>query len=288
MIKIHKNFNQELKVKKKKKLTSVKQYEISQIAKEINFSLSMKIIPIDEAFEYLINDNSFHNQLVSPTSKKLNQLQQVNIIQIQNALQREPFCLKGVGDVELLSRYLVEDNSCEKIVQKAEQNFCNVIIVESIFKTIIGKLSIFSNEEDEKKVFDEIAKKLDQHASAIQSNQEAYTEIKQHGGFATPELITEILQLSIYDITPQQLDYVFYRFYEQQGNYRRLKLSSLFQIFFNPFVPQRERNKELIRKMRENIAAQEKLLRQLSSQDEIQSSNMDLMKYDLKDNVQLS
>lgn len=49
----------------------------------------------------------------------------------------------------LLARFLVEDND-EEIVYFSEDLELNIDIVKSRFKTVVGKVIIFSNEEETK------------------------------------------------------------------------------------------------------------------------------------------
>lgn len=103
-IKIHKNFNEEFGPKKNTNLVPVKQYEINQIAKEINFMLSMKNVTLNEAYEILINGKQ-------KTPRKKNTIPVVTVQQIYISLQREPFCIQNEKDLKNFSRYLIEDNT---------------------------------------------------------------------------------------------------------------------------------------------------------------------------------
>lgn len=140
--------------KKAEKLRPVKFSQVEAAAIDINRRLTLRRIPIEEAFEYLImvvDEKDFN-----PKETMLKTL--------NSNLHKEPFNLSKENS-KLMARYLIEDNF-EETVEFDAQRTQSKVTVKSIFKTMVGPVRV--RELDElKKLYSEIHSAVNANRNGI-------------------------------------------------------------------------------------------------------------------------
>ena len=118
------------------KLKRVTFNAVEEIGKELNCRMQIKRLTINKVQQYLLSDSS--NGMTADSI--------INLKSLENNFKKEPFNLKKLDSIRLLSRFLVEDNSSDYTI--FDKNVSNsAIVVKSIFKNVLGTYHLLTVDE---------------------------------------------------------------------------------------------------------------------------------------------
>lgn len=177
----------------------VKLEDVKDLGLELNMRFRLRKLKLDDIIE---------KELFDPV---IRQKGVISIKDIAVKLSDEPFELKDVEKMYLLARYLIEDNSQQDWVDFDEEATSSLQTVRSIFKYLIGKCRIFS-EEEEKQYRDEIVVQIVKYKKSILS----YLPTFQQTQLSKDQLTKAFNYMGI-QLSSDAYDYFFLRLFEISG-----------------------------------------------------------------------
>ncbi|EAR97360.2 hypothetical protein TTHERM_00338410 (macronuclear) [Tetrahymena thermophila SB210] len=206
---------QNAKKRSYKTVAPVSTDQISEVCKTINNKLSLKKISIDT----LVNEYIFKEPIKSKGK--------ISIENLYNIFTEEPFGLNE-KDAENLARYLIEDNQ-EEMIQFRKTMEAENLLVKSRVRFVIGKVKIFTHEEEEK-LFQEIVEKVKKYGDGL------YYQLTLNGDVkktlkVTKDQVIRAMQYIDMELNKNQSEYYFLKLFEKTQDPNKFNLDDCTKIF---------------------------------------------------------
>ncbi|KAL4498541.1 hypothetical protein ABPG72_019659 [Tetrahymena utriculariae] len=206
---------QNAKKRSYKTVAPVSTDQISEVCKTINNKLSLKKISIDA----LINEHIFKEPIKSKGK--------ISIENLFNIFTQEPFGLNE-KDAENLARYLIEDNQ-EEMIQFKKTMEAENLLVKSRIRFVIGKIKIFSHEEEEK-LFQEIVEKIKKYGDGLYYQLTLNGDVKKSLK-VTKEQVIKAMQYIDMELNRNQSEYYFLKLFEKTNDPNKFNLDDCTKLF---------------------------------------------------------
>ncbi|KAM3133249.1 hypothetical protein pb186bvf_014677 [Paramecium bursaria] len=198
-------------VSAKKRLPKVQYFEIKPIAMRLKINLFKNNKPyeqLDEIFDDLGQD--------------------ISIYQCKELLSKWPFNLTDRNEVLLISRYLVEDNQDDYVIFDESRNN-NVAVVKSIIKKIIGKYTLYQQDE-EKQIIASIKKKIN---SSLNETIQLIVAKKKHlpNGCCEPQDFEQALKFHEIVFTQREQELIDMILFDQSQSLEVVNYNKFLQYF---------------------------------------------------------
>ncbi|CAD8131873.1 unnamed protein product [Paramecium octaurelia] len=177
---------------------TVKQEDIKDLGLELNMRFRLRKLKLEDVVE-----NDFFDPQIKQKGK-------ISIKDIALKLSDRPFELKDVEKMYLLARYMIEDNS-QDFVEYDEEATSQLQIVRSIFKQIVGKCRIFT-EEEERQYSNEISAQIIKFKKSILSYLPTFNQ-----ALLTKDQLTKAFNYIGINLSSEAFDYFFLKLFELQG-----------------------------------------------------------------------
>ncbi|CAD8140585.1 unnamed protein product [Paramecium pentaurelia] len=181
-----------------KRRRTVKQEDIKDLGLELNMRFRLRKLKLEDVVE---------NDLID---SQIKQKGKISIKDIALKLSDRPFELKDVEKMYLLARYMIEDNT-QDWVDYDEEATCQLQIVRSIFKQIVGKCKIFT-EDEERQYSNEISAQIMKFKKSILSYLPTFNQPQ-----LTKDQLTKAFNYIGIHLSNEAFDYFFLRLFELQG-----------------------------------------------------------------------
>ncbi|KAM3147741.1 hypothetical protein pb186bvf_000069 [Paramecium bursaria] len=176
---------------------TVKLEDVRDLGLELNMRFRLKKLKFDQVIEEDLFDI------------EIKQKNCISVKDIAVRLSNSPFELKDVEKIYLLARFLVEDNT-QDYVDYDEENNQQLSIVKSIFKQLIGKYKVFSQQE-EGQLQDEIINQIVKYKKSIQSYLPTMNQ-----QFLSRDQITKAFNYMGLQLSADAIDFFFLRLFDLQ------------------------------------------------------------------------
>jgi hypothetical protein len=203
--------------KKAEKLRPVKFSQVEASGLDINRRLTLRRIPIDDAFELLITVNDEKDFHPKDTYFKT----------LNSNLHKEPFFLNKENS-KLVARYLVEDNF-EETVEFDIMRSQSKLTVKSIFKNLVGYVKV--RELDElKKMYNEIHSAVNANRAGISSKLQ---DKEKRESVPVSRFIDEIRGATetVLKLNEEQKNFLIITMIERSEGSKEIKIESIFSFF---------------------------------------------------------
>lgn len=181
--------------------------------------IQLKKISIENVIEWSLLD------------EKIKKKHAIELIEVYNKLKQEPFSVSDLESNLLLARYLVEDNDND-YVKFNYQAHINIDVIKSRFKTIVGPIKVYSNEEEnsyQQQLINIFEKHKDKITQYLQGNQTS--EQKETGKVTKQEIIEAIVCIEIPEFTEPIKDYYFLKLFERSNTIAYYYIKDVSDIF---------------------------------------------------------
>ncbi|KAM3129782.1 hypothetical protein pb186bvf_018173 [Paramecium bursaria] len=213
------NFLQQVYVPKK--LRTVRIQDVRDTGIELNYRFRLKKISLSDVIEqYLFDDDN----------KKRGQVQ---LKQLSQRFQQEPFLLVDQDKALLFARYLVEDNSRDFVDFNIDQ-VDTLVRVQSVFTKIVGNYRIFLIDE-ERKLKEEIQPIITKYKSSLKQHFDSLLGV--NGELSKQQILDTFTFMDI-DLKQDQMEYFFLRLFAISNNIDRFPYGKIFEIFQQPNISQ--------------------------------------------------
>ncbi|KAL4495659.1 hypothetical protein ABPG72_014128 [Tetrahymena utriculariae] len=201
------------------KVPKIESEQVLRIAKEINFRLRLKRIPLENAVQRLI-------------TQQIKRIGFTSLEYLTKKLRGDPFNVPDKKDALLISRFLIEDNQ-DNMVEVNLGAKCHYKVARSVFKFIIGNIKIYESDEDEKIVWEKCVEEISKNSAALKQYAEIYFSKKNQetNYYVTWEQIKDTFYYASNDFDNKIIDYVLIRLFEETNNITRLNFMRIFEIF---------------------------------------------------------
>ncbi|KAL4446926.1 hypothetical protein ABPG74_014898 [Tetrahymena malaccensis] len=201
------------------KVPKIESEQVLRIAKEINFRLRLKRIPLESAVQRLF----------------VQQIKKIGFTSLEylvKKLRGDPFNVPDKKDALIISRFLIEDNK-DNMVEVNLGAKCHYKVARSVFKFIIGRVRIYENDEDEKVVWEKCVEEISKNSAALKQYAEIYFSKKnQETNYQVSwEQIKDTFSYASNDFDNKIIDYVLIRLFEETNNITKLNFMRIFEIF---------------------------------------------------------
>ncbi|KAL4483006.1 hypothetical protein ABPG74_019032 [Tetrahymena malaccensis] len=221
----------------KKLMPRVNLYDVNKIGKDLRFSLKTKKIRFEEIDHYLI-------------TPELRKRGRANIMEIVAILQKEPFCINNDDDALSVARYMVEDNSEDKLIfDEARSN--DISVIKTVFRNLVGKYEILTPKE-ELKIHEDVSDIFTKFSSGLKENIQLYTKQKKEGfqeGVCKLEDLEKAMSYCDAEFSPRHTDYIIMKIYEDSKDTEKVYYDKLLHVFdHKEFLKYKERRMNEIEK----------------------------------------
>ena len=212
---------------KKKRIRQLKRRVNHEDVSEIGVALSMKFqverLDLEEVYRKIMShaDNEV----------------EISIENLKEALKSSPFDLSSEKEIELVARYLIEDNDEDKIVYD-ERTFQSSIVFKSVLRKFLNFYSILS-EEDEDTVYRKIQKVLSDYYQRIMSD---FAVMKPRvGEFCSRERLINIFRSLDLPLNSPEILSILVKCYEKTKDLNKIHYYSLFSLYdIDPPINQKQ------------------------------------------------
>ncbi|CAD8057371.1 unnamed protein product [Paramecium sonneborni] len=177
---------------------TVKQEDIKDLGLELNMRFRLRKLKLEDVVENDLFDS------------QIRQKGKISIKDIALKLSDRPFELKDVEKMYLLARYMIEDNT-QDWIEYDEEATCQLQIVRSIFKQIVGKCRIFT-EDEERQYSNEISSQIMKFKKSILSYLPTFNQPQ-----LTRDQLTKAFNYIGITLSNEAFDYFFLRLFDLQG-----------------------------------------------------------------------
>ncbi|EAS00599.2 hypothetical protein TTHERM_00411500 (macronuclear) [Tetrahymena thermophila SB210] len=201
------------------KVPKIESEQVLRIAKEINFRLRLKRIPLENAVQRLI-------------TQQIKRVGFTSLEYLTKKLRGDPFNVPDKKDALLISRFLIEDNQ-DNMVEVNLGAKCHYKVARSVFKFIIGNVKIYESDEDEKIVWEKCVEEISKNSAALKQYAEIYfSKRNQETNYQVSwEQIKDTFNYASNDFDNKIIDYVLIRLFEETNNITKLNFMRIFEIF---------------------------------------------------------
>lgn len=154
----------------------------------------------------------------------------IDIEKMKQILSEPPLSVADRKHVELLSRYIVEDNRSDWQEESALTDSSESTVVKSILRHLLCNYHLPSDEE-EQATFARVASLLEAGRQKIQVGLLHQRQI--YGDECTMQQFAEVLRKNEVVLTQEELDYVVAKLYRVEGLRNTVAFTELLQVFLN-------------------------------------------------------
>jgi hypothetical protein len=156
----------------------------------------------------------------------------INIKEMKEIVSNEPFCVRNPDQIEVLSRYLIENNN-EEYIFYDEDCKNDTTIVKSVIKKLIGPVNLIE-ESASKKIFEDLVTIFNKFRQSIKEA----TLMHNKSGFVTRKDLQDVSRYLELDFSAAQVDFMMLKMFEYADDVHKLSLDKLLEIFTDK--PQKE------------------------------------------------
>lgn len=152
---------------------------------------------------------------------------QISITALMKFLKERPFCVKDEEKLELVARYLVEDNRSHKVAYNPRLK-ANLSVVKSILRVLLKSYEILTREKEEEhtaKIIEIISANYERYAVCLSILK------SKVGDYCTRGQFVSMLKSAESELELHEINYIFIKFYEASKDATKLPFNELFKIF---------------------------------------------------------
>lgn len=187
--------------------------DIADVSERLSLYLQHQKVAIDEIYAIL--------------SKKSDSNEEISIRDLKELLKEKPFEVQSERDREFLARYMIEDNSEDKIIYD-ERLSAPVATVKSVFRTVLGAYEILAPEV-EREVSARLRRILTSNYTKLASD---FAGLKsKNGDTCSKEKLLQTFRACDISLDTQEIGLLVSRLYGLTLDSKQLKFFECFKLF---------------------------------------------------------
>jgi hypothetical protein len=196
----------------------------NQVADSVEFirrKLSLKRVKIEEAFELLI--------VSEETGTK-----DVALSTIEYNLRKEPFCMAKKEQARLVARYLVEENTEDRVVFDIKKR-SSKLIVKSIFKNLIGHITILPLM-DVRHHFDKLINDIQNGKSLLMQSINSISLKNEKQDFVNQKQLLDGMKQAKIELNEETTNIMLLHILDKCENSEEIRYNNIYQIFSKSYA----------------------------------------------------
>jgi hypothetical protein len=196
----------------------------NQVADSVEFirrKLSLKRVKLDEAFELVI-------------SSEETGVKDVALSTIEYNLRKEPFCMAKKEQARLVARYLVEENTEDRIVFDIKRR-SSKLIVKSIFKNLIGHINILPMIEV-RQHFEKLINDIQNGKSLLMQSINSISLKNEKQDFVNQKQLLDGMKQAKIDLNEETTNIMLLHILDKTENPEEIRYNNIYQIFSKAYA----------------------------------------------------
>jgi len=196
----------------KKRVQKVSVDDVRDLGYELNMSVRVGGITFEELDQNIWPEDVLRRNRIS-------------IREMIDILTSEPFYMQNQEDIELVARYLVEENK-QAYLYFDENIEGDLVIVRSILKKLIGPLPHW-NKNESQNLLETISDICIKNQGSLREN----LKVLCKSGFLNRRALQEACKLVDIYLTEEQIEFIMTRLFEEENDLQKLSIDKLFMTF---------------------------------------------------------